>query len=211
MKEIAIFGAGGFGRETALLIRQINDAGRQWNLIGFFDDGIKKDETVEGLPVLGGLQALNEFRRPLSLAVAIADPMLRMSIVNKITNGLVSFPVIAHASTILGSETNWLGRGTIITAGCVFTTGIVIGEFSIINLMTTIGHDVRMGSFCSVMPGCNISGNVTIGEGSFVGTGARILQNLSIGNQCVIGAGAVVVKSFGDGLTIVGVPAISIK
>lgn len=211
MNQIAIFGAGGFGRETALLIRQINQAEPQWNLIGFFDDGLKKDTIVEGLPVLGGLPEVNMIAESLSLVVAVADPRLRMNIVNAIKNEFVSFPVIAHPGAILGSETNWFGRGTIITAGCVLTTGIVMGEFTIINLMTTIGHDAQVGSFCSIMPGCSISGNVTIGEGCFLGTGVRILQNVTIGKTCVVGAGAVVIKNFADDLTIVGVPASSIK
>ena len=41
MKEIAIFGAGGFGREIACIINQINQANHCWKFIGFFDDGIE--------------------------------------------------------------------------------------------------------------------------------------------------------------------------
>lgn len=40
MKDIAIYGAGGFGREVACLLRRINEQAPQWNLIGFFDDDI---------------------------------------------------------------------------------------------------------------------------------------------------------------------------
>lgn len=42
MKDIAIYGAGGFGREVACLIERINKARETpiWNFIGFFDDGI---------------------------------------------------------------------------------------------------------------------------------------------------------------------------
>ncbi len=36
--NIAIYGAGGFGKEVACLIDRINDNGGKWNLIGFFDD-----------------------------------------------------------------------------------------------------------------------------------------------------------------------------
>ena len=42
MKDIAIYGAGGMGRETACLIERINKASPKtiWNLIGFYDDGL---------------------------------------------------------------------------------------------------------------------------------------------------------------------------
>ncbi|MBQ1739289.1 MAG: transferase, partial [Clostridiales bacterium] len=36
--KIAIYGAGGFGKEVACLIKRINDNGGDWELIGFFDD-----------------------------------------------------------------------------------------------------------------------------------------------------------------------------
>ena len=39
MKDIAIYGFGGFGREVACVIQAINEIEPTWNLIGFFDDG----------------------------------------------------------------------------------------------------------------------------------------------------------------------------
>ena len=38
MMNIAIYGAGGFGKEVACLIDRINRNGGNWNLFGFFDD-----------------------------------------------------------------------------------------------------------------------------------------------------------------------------
>ena len=42
MKDIAIFGVGGFGREVLALIQDINRVEPQWNIVGFFDDGYEK-------------------------------------------------------------------------------------------------------------------------------------------------------------------------
>jgi sugar O-acyltransferase (sialic acid O-acetyltransferase NeuD family) len=206
MTDLAIYGAGGFGRETALMVEQINRVDRCWNVIGFYDDGKQKGELVEGSPVLGGLKDVNLMEQPLSLVVAIADPSVRMKVVTSITNKQINFPVMVHPTALPGGVTNFFGRGTVITAGCILTTGIVTGEFVIINVATTIGHDVKLGSFCSVMPGCNISGHVQVGEQSWIGTGAKIIQHLTLGKNCKVGAGAVVTKSFGDGVTLVGVP-----
>lgn len=207
MTDLAIYGAGGFGRETALMIEQINRSEQCWNVLGFYDDGIPSNEMVDGLPVLGNLSKVNASTKPLALAIAIADPYIRSKVVSSIQNPLISFPVLVHPQALIGSVTNFFGRGTLITAGCILTTGIVTGEFTIINLSTTVGHDVRLGSFCSVMPGCNLSGHVEVGECSLIGTGAKILQNRTIGKNCKVGAGAVVTRSFGDGVTIVGIPA----
>ena len=38
MNDIAIFGAGGLGKEVACLVNKINEQEPTWNMIGFFDD-----------------------------------------------------------------------------------------------------------------------------------------------------------------------------
>jgi len=206
--KLAIYGAGGFGRETAVMIRQINSLSPTWDVIGFFDDGLQKGDGVDGLPVLGNIADLNCYREELSLCIAVADPFLRYNLTKKITNAIVNYPVIVHPASIIGDPArNKLGRGSIITAGVILTTGIELGEFCLINLSSTVGHDVKLGNCCTVMPACSISGNVSIGSCCVLGTGSRIIQGINIGENCVVGAGSVVTKSFGSNLKILGVPA----
>ncbi|MGC4023579.1 MAG: acetyltransferase [Cyclobacteriaceae bacterium] len=210
-KKIAIYGAGGFGRETALMISQINAVNSPWEIIGFFDDGIPKETTVDGLLVLGGMKELNSYQSDLSICLAVADPDIRRDLVSKISNNKIDFPVMIHPLANIGDvERNRFGKGSILTAGTILTTQISIGDFCIVNLSVTVGHDVNLGSYCTIMPGCNISGNVDIGEGSLLGTGTRIIQGIKIGDRCVVGAGAVVTKSFENNKKIMGVPARSI-
>jgi len=206
MENLAIYGAGGLGREVALLIQQINEVHHRWNVIGFFDDNVKAGERIDGLPVLGGANEINALEQT-AVVMAIAEPALRKIAFNKISNRKISFPSIAHPQSNLGSASNRFGKGSIITAGCYLTTGIDIGEFVIVNLSCTLGHDVTLGNFTAVMPGCNISGNVKVGEGTLIGTGAKILQNITLGSHCKVGAGAVITRDFEGGQTIVGVPA----
>ena len=207
---MAIYGAGGLGREMALMIHQINQRKPEWHLVGFFDDGIEPNTLVDGMKVLGNIESLNSFNEPMNICMAIAEPKIRFEVVGKISNKNISFPVLVHPGSLKGSESNSFGRGCIITAGTILTTGIRLGEFSIVNLSATIGHDAALGSFCTVMPGCSISGNVSIGSQTVIGTGSRIIQGITIGENCLIGAGAVVTKSFGNSKRIMGVPARSI-
>ncbi len=58
MKKIAIYGAGGFGREVAFLIDDINKVNLQYEFIGYFDDGKEKGEIANSFPVLGGRKNL---------------------------------------------------------------------------------------------------------------------------------------------------------
>ena len=55
MKNIVIIGAGGFGREVQWLLERMNEKEKQWNLLGYIDDGVAVGTIVDGLPVLGNM------------------------------------------------------------------------------------------------------------------------------------------------------------
>ena len=74
MNDIAIYGAGGFGKEIACLIYWINEVKPQWNLIGFFDDGVECETQISHYgKVLGGMDTLNSWNKSLSVVFAIAN------------------------------------------------------------------------------------------------------------------------------------------
>jgi sugar O-acyltransferase (sialic acid O-acetyltransferase NeuD family) len=205
MKDLVIYGAGGLGREVALLIDQINQVKKQWNFVGFVDDNIHVNSD---LPVIGAFETLANAKSKLSVVMAVADPCIRHKLVSNIDpNKHLHFPVIVHPRANTGAATNRIGRGVIITDGVIMTTGLIVSDFVIVNLAVTIGHDVKVGGFTSIMPAANISGNVRIGARTLLGTGAKILQNISIGDDVKVGAGAVVIRDVLDGQTVVGVPA----
>jgi sugar O-acyltransferase (sialic acid O-acetyltransferase NeuD family) len=212
MKNIAIFGAGGFGLEVAMLIEQIHHVKNEWDLIGFFDDGIKSGEVVNGYRVLGGVRELNEWRENLYLVFALGMPKTKKAVYDKIRNINIKYPILIHPNAVIGkTEYVQIGEGCIICAGNIITTNIEIGRHVILNLACTVGHETKIGNFSSFMPTCNISGEVTIGEGNFWGTGSKIINRKRVGNNVIIGAGAVVTSDIPDDSTAVGVPARVIK
>lgn len=208
--DIAIVGAGGLGKETAVLIDQINKHTKTWNLIGFFDDGVKAGTKILSVPVLGNVTELNAHKNSLSIVIAIGDPNIKSQLVERLTNPALSFPVLTHPTAVIGVEIV-LGEGTMITAGCVLTADIQVGKHVLINLNSTIGHDVILGDYSSIMPGAHISGAVNVGKRVFIGTGVAVLQHISIHDDAIIGAGAVVTKSINSPETVVGIPARTLK
>ena len=212
MKDIAIFGVGGFGREVLTLVQDINKAEPTYRIIGFFDDGHEKGEIVNGYPVLGKMEELNRWETALSVVVSIGNPVIRKKIVGRICNPNVFFPTLVHPTVLIGSpEYVRIGKGCVICAGNILTTNIDIGEFVIVNLCCTIGHNAVIGNYTALMPACNISGEVTVGEGVFCGTGVKTINQTSIGDYSILGAGAVVAKPVPAHCTAVGVPAKPIK
>lgn len=211
MQKIAIFGAGGFGREVKIIIDAINSISEKYEFIGFFDDGFEIGKIINGYPVLGAIHEINNYEDSLLLVLAIGNPIVKKKVFEKIKNPKVSFPSLIHPSVIISKDAVIVEDGCIICAGNIITCNIKIERFTILNLACTVGHDTTIGAFSSFMPSVNISGEVTIHSSVYVGTGAKIINQLEIGENTVIGAGAVVSKSIPANCTAVGIPAKPIK
>lgn len=211
MKKIAIFGAGGFGREVKWLIDDINEIQPNWEFIGFFDDDFTGVTKIDPAFFLGGFAALEHWSEPLHIVFAIGNPLVKRKIIQKITNSNLKFPVLVHPSVQAGKTGVSIGEGSILCAGTILTIDIQIGRHVILNLDCTVGHDTVIGDFASFMPAVNISGEVTAGECVYGGTGAKIINQVEIGEGTIIGAGAVVAKSLPPNCTAVGIPAKPVK
>ncbi|HUH52329.1 MAG TPA: acetyltransferase [Flavobacterium sp.] len=211
MKKIAIFGAGGFGREVKTIIDAINKINPTYEFIGYYDDGIAKDTMVNNHLVLGAIDELNQLSEDLCLAIAVGDPATKQKIIAQISSEKITYPNIIHPSVQISEDYVDLGKGNIICGGTIITCNIQIKDFVILNLMCTVGHDSNIDSYASFMPSVNISGEAVIKEGVYVGTGAKIINQIEIGEYTIIGAGAVVAKSLPAYCTAVGIPAKPIK
>ena len=211
MKKLAILGAGGFGREVKTIIDSINKENPVYEFVGFYDDGKEKGSVINGFPVLGGVNEINDEPEDLAIVLAIADPKTKKKIISLITNTKITFPTIISPKAEISSDFVSIGRGNIICSGTIITCNIEIKDFVILNLMCTVGHDTVINSYSSFMPSVNISGEVVIGEGVYVGTGAKIINLLEIGEYTIVGAGAVVAKTLPAKCTAVGIPAKPIK
>lgn len=212
MKDIAIFGMGGFGREVLTLIKDINKEAPTWNFVGFFDDAHEKGEILNGYPNLGKTEDLNRWPTEISLVIALGDPILKKNILKRINNPMIDFPSLIHPSVWIGDiEYVEIGKGCIFCSGVMITTNVQIKDFVVLNLQCTVGHDTIIKDFAALMPSVNVSGEVTIGECVLVGTNAAIINQLEIGEYSIVGAGAVVTKTLPANCTAVGVPAKPIK
>ncbi|WP_216830627.1 acetyltransferase [Alkalihalobacterium elongatum] len=209
MKDIVIIGAGGFGREVAWLIEEINKVNKEWNILGFVDDSEQlQGNEVNGYKVVGDFEWLKS--QGVNVVCAIGDPIAKKEAINSLKDSNNSYPVLIHPSVIY-SDRVLFGEGSIICAANVITTDIKIGSHVIINLDCTIGHDATLGDYTTVLPSVNVSGFVETKDCVSIGTGSAIIQGVTVGENTVIGAGSVVVKDLPANCTAVGAPAKPIK
>ena len=209
VKEIAIYGAGGFGREVACLLRRINDeVSPQWRFIGFFDDGVAPGTMNEYGKVLGNINTLNSWDKPLAVVFAIGSPKTIELIYSKVSNDKIDFPnIIAPDTLFLDRENVRMGKGNVICSRCIVSCNIIIGDFNAFNGDISVGHDSVIGNFNSLMPATKISGGVKIGNRNFLGVNSVVLQYKSLGDDNVIGASSVVIRNIKTPGTYVGNPA----
>lgn len=207
--DIAIYGAGGLGREVACMISKIIQEGKEWDFIGFFDDGIEDGtEIYRNKVVIGGFEKVNSWPTTLLLVICIASPKIREEIIYKITNKKISYPnIISSDFQIEDSDNFIIGCGNIIKSNCKVTTNVSIGNFNILNGSITFGHDVVIGNHNIFMPGVRISGEVGIGDRNLFGSMSFVKQCITVGNDITLSPLSPLLSRPKDGKTYIGNPA----
>jgi sugar O-acyltransferase (sialic acid O-acetyltransferase NeuD family) len=213
MKNIAIFGAGGFGTEVAAMLRIINDISPEWNLVGFYDDTRPKGEAVSHFgKILGGMNELNSVTTPLCVAICVGSPSGRKKIIERIDNPLLEFPNLFSPDFVVEDpETFSAGMGNIVKSHCRVTCNVNLGDFNVLNGTVTVGHDSRVGNCNVFMPGVRVSGNTVIGDNNLFGAGSFIKQGLRIGHDVTLSPLSPLLTRPKDGCIYMGNPAKILK
>jgi sugar O-acyltransferase (sialic acid O-acetyltransferase NeuD family) len=202
--RLIIIGAGGLGREVASIVENLKD----FDLKGYIDDDPLVPEVIKGYRVLGKTDIITkEMAATYSFVLAIGNPRAKEKIINKLKGFDLKFPNIVHSgATIQDKGSLEIGKGNIICNGTILTTDIQIGDFNLLNLLCTVGHNVRIENYCSIMPSVNISGGVHLKDLVYIGTGAKLIKSARIDKGAVIGAGAVINSNVESYATYVGIP-----
>ncbi|NPV91610.1 MAG: acetyltransferase [Firmicutes bacterium] len=207
MKDIVIIGAGGFGREVAQLIEDINSEKKTWNLLGFIDETVEKHNTViNGNPVLGSFGWFEGHSGKIWTIVALGNPKDKYHLVDKASACNVEFASLIHPDARINKHFE-LGSGCVICGSSFISVNTRIGNHVSINPGCSIGHDTAIGDYSSLYWDVTLSGNVSVGEGCEIGSKAVVIPKRTIGGWSVIGAGAVVTNDIPANCTAVGIPA----
>ncbi|MGI6075044.1 MAG: acetyltransferase [Pyramidobacter sp.] len=158
-QDLLIYGAGDFGREARWLAELLG----RWNIIGFCDDGKHAGEEVDGLPVLTSEEVLKTRTAPLHVIFGFADPRGKAALWKKLRGfSHLVFPTLIAPDAYVERDAI-LGDGCYIGHFCFVSAKARLGRFVMLNTASQIGHDCRIGDFCSFMPMADISGHVVMG------------------------------------------------
>ena len=206
MKNLVIVGAGGFGKEVAWMAKR---CGRE--VLGFLDSTPGKQNTqIMGVNVLGPLDKANEYL-DCEFVIAIGNPRLRKKIIEDFfSKDEYQFATLIDPLAVIGRDV-FIEEGSIVCAGSILTVNIKVGKHAIININSTIGHDVELKNFVTIAPNASISGNVILENYVEIGTNATVREKIYIQEGAMIGMGAVVTKNVSANHVMVGNPAKLLK
>ena len=205
MKKLLIVGAGGFGREMYAWAAQHPDCGQVWTLAGFLDDNVEALQPFGSFaPVLpaAGHQPASENVYLCGLGL----PLVKEKVIGPLLKARAEFITFVHPTALVGARVS-LGQGVVLCPGAILSADITVGDFAMVNLNSTIGHDASLGAWTTLSAQCDITGHVKVADRVFMGSRATIIPGKTVGSRAILGAGAVVISDVPANVTVVGNPA----
>jgi acetyltransferase EpsM len=189
---IIIYGGGGHGKSLIDLIRSLGI----YQIRGIIDDGLSPNESVMGIPVLGGKEVLPElYAAGVRLAVnavgGIGDITSRVKVFQRLIEARFVSPALIHPSAIV-EPTSTISPGVQVFPHAYIGSEVKLGFGVIVNTGAVISHECSIDDLANISPGALLAGGVKIGSQSLIGMGVTINLGVTIGNNARIGNSATV-------------------
>ena len=207
--DLVLIGAGGFARETAQAVHDLNRNGARWRLLGFIDDDpALHGREIDGTAVLGGRDRIRDLP-DAAFVVCTGRPgnyVSRMKIVNELGLPPERYATIVHPAAAVSRSAS-VGAGSVLLAQGTLTAAVAVGAHVAIMPHVTLTHDDIIDDFVTVASGVCLGGGVRIRTGAYLGAGALVGEGRTIGSYSLIGMGAVVTHDVPAAEVWAGVPA----
>jgi len=115
---------------------------------------------------------------------------------------------IHHSGKVIIGDNVSIGSNTTIDRGAIDNT--IVNEFSRIDNLVQIAHNVVIGKNAIIAAQVGIAGSVKIGNNILIGGQVGIAGHLIIGNNVIIAGKSGVTKNLKDNAKVAGFPAVDI-
>lgn len=204
-RVLAIYGAGGLGREVLELACAINERTNRWEHFVFIDDGDVPD-IVSGCNVYAYNDAKKTFGKNMEIVLGVGEPAIRGVLCDKIESDGYRLPTLIHPDVHIPRSTT-VGKGVVIQYGCFISCDVVIEDRVYIQPQCNIGHDDVLKKGCMISGLSNLGGAVIVGENTYIGLGTAVRELVQIGDNTIIGMMSAVHRNIENGVVAMGNPA----
>lgn len=197
-KALVVYGGGGHGKSLIELVRALDT----YELIGVVDDGMAMESRVLGLPVVGGVDSLQELakrgiRQAVNAVGGVGDVRVRVQVFGSLHRAGFVCPSLVHPRALVEPSAS-LADGTQIFPFAYVGSEVEVGYGSIVNTGAIVSHDCVISDYVNVAPGAILAGGVAIGPQALVGMGVTVNLGVHIGAHARIGNGATVKQDVPD-------------
>ena len=208
-QKIVLFGCGAMAIEAAMYINDVSNQSSAVNQTLRVSDIVSTElgRSNELQSVLGyavnlhhAIEDVENFQQKRSL-VAIGSAVAVQSIAADVRKLGGRFITVIHPTAVV-SGTAVIGEGVIVAPFSFIGPYSRISDNVILNVRSTIGHDVAVGSGVIVSPHVDLNGASSVGDFSFLGAGVTLDPQISIGRYCKVSSGVTVKSNVSDGMMV---------
>lgn len=203
-RPLVLVGASGLAREVLAVTREHGPH----TVVGVLDDDpARHGMLLDGIPVLGGLDALAAWPEAAVL-VTIGRGTGRAAVVDRLREPVDDdrWATVVHPAAVL-PRAGTVGPGSVLLAGVVLTTDVQVGAHVVLMPHVTLTHDDRVEDFATLAAGVSLGGGVVVAERAYLGMNASVRPGVRVGAASTLGMGAALLTDLPDGETWAGVPA----
>lgn len=204
-RPILLIGSDGMAPEVLDAVR----AAGTHEPVGFLDDDADRHGTwLDGVPVLGGLDAATS-HRDAELVLCPARGGARASLAARLaTAGIpdARYAVVRHPSVDVPRGCV-PGPGTVLLAHVALAGDVRIGRHVMVMPNVTLHHGAVLEDFVTLAAGVSLGARVHVGRWAYVGMNASVRERVRVGADAVLGMGAAAVRDVPARETWAGVPA----
>lgn len=209
MKRVAFIGSGEMARHIAHYM--VED--KQFEVVGYFDDFVEVGTIVNGYPVLGKLDDIEDsFKKGVFDEMINAVGFTRMEYRKETFERFehtIPFATFIHSSVLLDSTAK-IGKGVVIFPFCIIYLDAIVEDNVFIQIRSYVTDSI-VKRHTMISGTVSIAGRAEIGECCNIGISTTVSNDIKVCDFVRTGAGTVVVKDITEPGTYVGVPARKIK
>ena len=205
MNRLMVVAASGLAREA---LRAERLRGR-FDCIRVVDDDPERwGTTLDGEPVVGGLDLVREYDDHALLVCAGSGPARRRIVARLAALGVTPdrYLTVIHPRVQIPSGCT-VGAGSILLEGVVLTADIRVGAHVVAMPHVTLTHDDVVDDFATLCAGVCLGGAVRVGSGAYLGMSSSVRERVVVGRDATLGMGSVLLRDLPAEQTWAGAPA----